>query len=320
MININKKQIYLNESWIKPKTLINLRWLAIAGQGVAISVTYIMLGFTYNIQACIFIILFSCIVNLTTNIYFKTEKRLSAFKTFLFLSFDLTQISFLLLFSGGISNPFSMLIIVPTIVSASLLPIAYLIALGTMTFLSIFVLSTIYFPIFDSSGDILKPPEILLVGFSVSLIITVSFLGGYARRIFLDNSRMNRALQVTQAALEQEKKLTALTGVVAALGHELGSPLATIKLAASELLNELDSNSPIYQDIQLIFDQIERCKAIISRYGFIWKDDQYVKIIDFFTIIFKLVSLQRVGEENKFRLNGARQGEKSVPTKERKIP
>ena len=181
MINFLKKQIYLGESWIKPKTLINLRWLAIAGQGVAISVTYLLLGFSFNVQACIFIILFSCLVNLTSSIYFKTEKRLSAFKTFLFLSFDLTQISLLLLFSGGISNPFSMLIIVPTIVSASFLPTVYLIALGIMTFLSKFILSIVYFPILDNSGDILKPPEILLVGFSVSLMITISFLGGYAR-------------------------------------------------------------------------------------------------------------------------------------------
>ena len=135
MINLMKRQIYLNESWIKPKTLVNLRWLAIVGQGVAIAVTDLVLGLTFNVKECIIIILFSCIVNLTFSIYFKTQKRLSALKTFLFLSFDLTQISLLLYFSGGISNPFSILIIVPAIVSASSLPIIYLIALGVMTFL-----------------------------------------------------------------------------------------------------------------------------------------------------------------------------------------
>ena len=321
MINFIKEKIYLNESWIKPKTLINLRWLAIAGQVVAISVTYLILGFTFNVQACIFIILFSCIVNFTSSIYFRTEKRLSVFKTFLFLSFDLSQISLLLLFSGGISNPFSILIIVPTIVSASFLPIVYLIALGIMTFLSIFILSTVYFPILDSSGNILKAPEILLVGFSVSLMITVSFLGGYARSIFLDNSSMNKALQATQVALEREKKLTALTGVVAALGHELGSPLATIKLASSELLSELDRNSPIYQDIQLIFDQIERCKAIITDMGSLGKDDQYVKIIDFFTLLFEASRpYKELQKKINFRLNGEKQGDKSYPIKVREIP
>ena len=287
MINLIKSQIFLNESWIKPKTLLNLRWLAITGQVVAITITELILDLTFSVQACLTIILFSCIVNLGSSIYFRTQKRLTAFKTFLFLSFDLIQISLLLFFAGGTSNPFSMLIIVPAIVSASSLPIIYFITLGIMTLLSILLLSVKYFPIINTSGDILKPPEILLVGFSASLMITVTFLGSYARRIFLDNSNMNKALQATQVALERERKLTALTGVVAALGHELGSPLATIKLASSELLSEIDSDSPIYQDIKLIFDQIERCKAIISDMGSLGKDDQYVKIIDFVTLLFE---------------------------------
>ena len=321
MINLIKSQIFLNESWIKPKTLLNLRWLAITGQVVAITITELILDLTFNVQACLTIILFSCVVNLGSSIYFRTQKRLTAFKTFLFLSFDLIQISLLLFFAGGTSNPFSMLIIVPAIVSASSLPIIYFITLGIMTLLSILLLSVKYFPIIDTSGDILKPPEILLVGFSASLMITVTFLGSYARRIFLDNSNMNKALQATQVALERERKLTALTGVVAALGHELGSPLATIKLASSELLSEIDSDSPIYQDIKLIFDQIERCKAIISDMGSLGKDDQYVKIIDFVTLLFEASHPYKKPEKQIIlRLNGVRQGHDGISIKEKMIP
>ena len=65
---------------------------------------------------------------------------------------------------------------------------------------------------------------------------------------------MNKECQATQVALERERKLTAIAGVVAALGHELGSPLATIKLASSELLEDLNENDQIYFDLKLIFD------------------------------------------------------------------
>tara|TARA_A100001011_G_scaffold308744_1_gene324505 strand:- start:355 stop:1371 length:1017 start_codon:yes stop_codon:yes gene_type:complete len=190
-----------------------------------------------------------------------------------------------------------------------------------MTLLSVMFLSIKYFPIIDSSGEILKSPEILLFGFSVSLIITVTFLGSYVRKIFLDNTNMNRALQATQVALERERKLTALTGVVAALGHELGSPLATIKLVSSELLNEIESDSPIYQDIRLIFDQIERCKVIISDMGSLGKDDQYVKTIDFFTLLFEASQpYKKFDKEITFRLNGVRQGHEGISIKEKMIP
>ena len=190
-----------------------------------------------------------------------------------------------------------------------------------MTFLCILLLSFKNFSILDTSGDVLTPPEILLVGFSASLIITVTFLGSYVRRIFLDNSNMNKALQATQVALEKERKLTALTGVVAALGHELGSPLATIKLASSELLSEIDSDSPIYQDIKLIYEQIERCKKIISDMGSLGKDDQYVKIIDFFTLLFEASQPYKNFEKQIiFRLNGVSQSHEGILIKEKMIP
>ncbi|MDC3067655.1 ActS/PrrB/RegB family redox-sensitive histidine kinase, partial [Paracoccaceae bacterium] len=262
-------------------------WLAIFGQVVAISFVYFFLDFYFNFYACLIIILFSFFVNLLSQFYFGSEKRLTSFKTFIFLTFDLIQISVLLYFSGGISNPFSILMIVPVIVSASSLPIVFVIYLGVMTVTSIIFLSFVYTPIYQSAGYVLKPPDILLLGFSLSLIITVTFLGAYARRVSSDNENMNKALQVAQAALERERKLTALSGVVAALGHELGSPLATIKLASSELLNELDLDNPVYPDVKLIYEQSERCKSIIADMGELGKDDQYVKINDLMTILFE---------------------------------
>ena len=50
---------------------------------------------------------------------------------------------------------------------------------------------------------------------------------------------MSQALAATQMALGREQQLTALGGVVAAAAHELGTPLATIKLVSTELVEEL---------------------------------------------------------------------------------
>ena len=316
-----KQSIYSNDSWIKVRTLINLRWLAIFGQLATILISYFYLNIIFNIIACALIILFSVIFNLFSLYFYTPAKRLSDFNAFLLLLYDLFQISILLFFSGGMTNPFSILIIVPVIVSATSLSIIFLFVLGIITIISIVFLSFAYLPIYTSLGLEIELPAILLIGFCTSLIITVTFLGGYARRVAIDTLNMNKALQVTQVALERERKLTAIAGVVAALGHELGSPLATIKLASSELLEDLKEKNNIYSDLKLIFDQANRCKDILADMGSLGKDDQYVKVVDFLELISDAIEPYKISGKNiLFSINGNYVNDDFVKFKSEKIP
>ena len=159
------------------------------------------------------------------------------------------------------------------------------------------------------------------MGFSTSLVVTVTFLGGYARRVAIDSLNMNKALQVTQVALERERKLTAIAGVVAALVHELGSPLATIKLASSELLEDLHEKDQIYSDLKLIFDQANRCKDILADMGSLGKDDQYIKVVDFLELISEAIQPFKVSGKNiQFSFNGNHVNDEFARFKSEKIP
>ncbi|OUX44731.1 hypothetical protein CBE37_00805 [bacterium TMED277] len=316
-----KHSIYSNDSWIKVRTLINLRWLAIFGQLTTILISYFYLNIIFNIIACAVIILFSVIFNLFSLYFYTPAKRLSDFNAFLLLLYDLFQISILLFFSGGMTNPFSILIIVPVIVSATSLSIIFLFILGIITIISIIFLSFTYLPIYNSLGIEIEVPTILLIGFCTSLVITVTFLGGYARRVAIDTLNMNKALEVTQVALERERKLTAIAGVVAALGHELGSPLATIKLASSELLEDIKEKDIIYSDLKLIFDQANRCKDILADMGSLGKDDQYVKVVDFLELISVAIEPYKVSGKNiLLSFNGNYVNDQFIKFKAEKIP
>ena len=70
-------------------------------------------------------------------------------------------------------------------------------------------------------------------------MIGIVFLAFYARRVTSETHLMSQALLATQMALSREQKLTDLGGVVAAAAHELGTPLATINLASTELIEDL---------------------------------------------------------------------------------
>ncbi len=88
---------------------------------------------------------------------------------------------------------------------------------------------------------------------------------------------MSDALFATQMALSREQKLTDLGGVVAAAAHELGTPLATIKLASSELMDELKDRKELLEDAVLIRDQADRCRDILQSMGQAGKDDQHMR-------------------------------------------
>ena len=75
---------------------------------------------------------------------------------------------------------------------------------------------------------------------------------------------MSDALAATQIALSREQQLSALGGLAAAAAHQLGSPLSTIAVIASELGRDIPADSDMYQDIKLLQSESDRCRDILA--------------------------------------------------------
>ena len=114
-------------------------------------------------------------------------------------------------------------------------------------------------------------------GFWLALIIGIAFLGLYTRRVSIEMRAMSDALFAAQMALAREQKLTDLGGVVAAAAHELGTPLATIKLVSTELIDELAGREDLLEDARLIGAQADRCREILQSMGPTGKDDLHLR-------------------------------------------
>ena len=128
-------------------------------------------------------------------------------------------------------------------------------------------------------------PDIFLFGNWIALVIAIVFIGAYSRRITSEMHSMSDALTATQMALSREQKLTDLGGVVAAAAHELGTPLATIKLASSELMDELENREDLWADAALIREQANRCRDILRDMGQAGKDDLHLRQAPLMTVI-----------------------------------
>jgi len=263
-------------NWVRLRTLIVLRWIAIAGQLSAIVIAQRLFNLNLDFGLCLLAIGASIIANLIAIFVYPENKRLTEREVISMLIFDISQLSALLFLTGGLHNPFALLILVPVTISATALRTGPTIFVGGVAIVFITLVMLFHIPLRTNMGFIMRMPNDFVLGFWIAIIIGVVFLGAYARRVTSEVNSMSEALLATQMALAREQKMTDLTSVVAAAAHELGTPLATIKLASSELMDELDNRSDLFEDAQLIREQADRCRDILRSMGRSGKDDLYV--------------------------------------------
>ncbi|WP_375687943.1 sensor histidine kinase RegB [Pseudooceanicola sp. LIPI14-2-Ac024] len=264
-------------NWIRLRTIILLRWGAIAGQLSALIVSSVVFDLQLEYGLCYLVVGISIIGNLIATLGFPENKRLTEAENMLMVLFDLLQLALLLYLTGGMNNPFSILIVGPVTVSAAALSARSTLFVGAIAILAVTVLVPFHLPLLTADGDELRIAALFLFGNWLAIVIAVIFLGIYSRWIAAEMHNMSDALQATQLALAREQKLTDLGGVVAAAAHELGTPLATIKLTAAELVSDLDGSPEMQEDARLIGEQADRCRDILRGMGRAGKEDLHLQ-------------------------------------------
>ncbi len=264
-------------NWIRLSTLILLRWVAIFGQITALIVAQRIYELQLPLAMCFLAISVSIIGNLIAIFKFPANKRLSEFENFLMVMFDLLQLVFLLYLTGGLNNPFALLVLGPVTISASMLGLKSALTIGGAAIFLVTALMQFHMDLVLTNGTELLMPNIFTFGNWAAIVIAILFIGAYSYRISSEIRSMSDALSATQLALSREQKLTDLGGVVAAAAHELGTPLATIKLASAELSEELEDRPDLREDAILIRDQADRCRDILQDMGRAGKSDLHLQ-------------------------------------------
>lgn len=249
------------------RTLIILRWLAISGQTATVIVAVGMLHFPLPVWQCLLVIAASVVVNLLAMARLRhVEGRLpDGRQTAIHLGFDILQLTALLALTGGLENPFCLLLVAPVTVAAASLPGRQAIGLGLLVLISTGALFLWSLPLPWEAGTKLALPALYRFGVGLALITGVVFTAAYAWRVAADAEKLELALATTQDVLQREQRLAALGGLAAAAAHELGTPLATIQVVAKELLRASPADGPIAEDARLMLQQADRCREILQR-------------------------------------------------------
>jgi two-component system sensor histidine kinase RegB len=248
---------------LRVRTLVTLRWLVVAGE-VALLLLAMGMGFAAPYPLCFAVVGAGAWLNLLTGVASPGQRVFGDREATIQLGLDLMLISTLIFLTGGTSNPFVLILIAPVTLAAATLPLRQLLVLGAMAAVISAVLAVVSLPLPHAPGVTAAIPTTFRIGAALANIAGIALTAGYVRQAAVESARMALALDVTQAVLAREQRLSALGALAAAAAHELGTPLATISIVAKELGREAPT-AAVKEDAELLVSQAERCREILRR-------------------------------------------------------
>ena len=254
----NSKNYSLNR-----KTYLNLRWIGIIGQFITINSVAFIFKFEFNFILANIVVLFGTLSNIFLLYYFK-KNQLEEKVSFIFLILDILQLSFLLYLTGGVINPFSIFLIIPSIFASNSLSIKTNILLIFLT-ISLIILLTFFHQELPFPLNKYIFSNYYYYSVPLALIIALIFLNFFAITFGQESSLRKDALDKIQQLIAKEHELVSLGGQAAAAAHSLATPLSTIKLISQELSKSLKGNKDIEKDVLLLNQQVERCSKILKK-------------------------------------------------------
>lgn len=247
---------------VRVRTLVALRWIAIGGQFGTLIVVGLYLRYPLAWTSLIAAVGAAAALNVGLATLYPRNARLDGRDALLQFAFDLVQAGVLLFLTGGLKNPFVVLLIVPVTISATLLSARGTVLLIGMVAAILVILWCWAQPLPWPGPELVLPP-LYRFGIVTAVALAGVFLAGYAWTVSAQARKRAHALIATQAALERESKMAALGSLAAAAAHELGGPLGTITLIARELAEALGNDPDFGDDVRLLDSEAARSRAIL---------------------------------------------------------
>ena len=248
----------------KKSTYITLRWIGIIGQLIAVNFVYFFLNSSFDFITSNLVIFLGILSNLYLIFIYK-KTQLSDRSAFIFLFIDILQLGVLLYLSGGITNPFVIFILIPSVFSSSNLSLRTNTLLVILTIIIIIFLTFNYQDLPINLNSDFHNNHYFYYSIPVSLIIALVFLNYFAMTFGTQSRLRKEALGKMEEVMAKEHELLSLGGQAAAAAHSLGTPLSTITIIAHDLMKQFKGQKDLEKDIELLNSQVERCNEILKR-------------------------------------------------------
>ena len=288
----------------KKSTYISLRWIGIIGQIISVNFVYFILNFKFDFISANLIIFFGILSNFYLIFIYK-KTQLSDRSALIFLVIDIFQLGVLLYLTGGVTNPFVIFLLIPSVFSSSNLSIITNLLLVFLTIVTIIFLTFYSLGLPSPLGDHFHVGPYYYYSIPVSLIIALVFLNYFAMTFGTQSRLRKEALAKMEEVMATEHELLSLGGQAAAAAHSLGTPLSTIKIITQDLANQFKGQKDFEKDIELLSSQVERCNEILKRLSLnpVEEDNFIDKDLAIKDYLYEIISSFREISKKKFILN-----------------
>ena len=255
---------YEEDLQLEKKTVVVLRWIALIGQLITIYIVNFFLKFELPLMYCTLTIFFGGLTNVFIQFNFK-RNYLNNLESTILLFYDVIQLSVIIYLTGGITNPFVLFLIVPGVVSSTLLNLSSTLFLSIMTVISLILLTFNYLPLPNPGNLHFHVPDYYVYAITSALIIILFFLNYFGFRFGSEARKRGKALNKLEIILAKEQELESIGHQAAAAAHSLGTPLSTITVIAKELKKEIPNDSKYIEDINILTTQAKKCGEILKK-------------------------------------------------------
>ena len=316
LFNLFKKEENLQ---LEKKTLVILRWIANLGQLFTVIIVYFLFKFTLPIAQSLIIIILGILTNLYLQLWFK-KRELTNLDSTIILLYDLIQLSLLLFFTGGIKNPFVIFLVVPAIVSSTLLNLKSTYIMSVLTIIILIILTTFHYPLPHPGNLHFHVPDYYLYSLPLATVIVLIFLAYFGSRFGLESRQKIDALNKLELIMAKERELESIGHQAAAAAHSLGTPLSTITVIAKELKKEINQDSKYSKDVDLLLSQAKRCSEILKKISLNQMgNDKFMSSVSFKNLLTEIVRSFEEISKKRISLNVEESQKETIITRSPEI-
>ena len=246
------------------RTLVLFRTVAITGQVITIAFVHGHLEIPLPLFPLAGGIGFLTLFNLATWFRLRFSQPVYEGELFAQIVVDVAVFTMLLYFTGGITNPFVGMYVLPLAVSAVMLGRSYTWGIAAITGACYLLLVFSYVPLMSASYEPLYQLGLHEIGEAISLVITIPLIMYFVIKIAtMLREHQHLLAQAKEDELNNER-IVQLGAFAAGAAHELGTPLSTMAVVVKELQGRWHKSPELLDELQVISDQLQVCKGTLS--------------------------------------------------------